>query len=163
MPCDGGPKLHLPALALVVLGLLLPGCGGSTDTVTAKEAPVLGGEAAYTRPASARATARSAGLAVTLTATPTRAKTGSPVAFNLTVYVPYASGALGYQLRYGDGTSAGQGAVPLFCIEGGGAPRHQTWRLTHRYKAAGRYRVSAIVYVNCTSDHATATVAVDVT
>jgi hypothetical protein len=89
MSCDGEPKLHLPALAIVTLGLLLSGCGGSKDTVRPKEAPVLGGEAPYKRPASARATARSGSLAVTLTATPTRAKTGSPVEFNLTAYVPW--------------------------------------------------------------------------
>ncbi len=104
----------------------------------------------------------SGGLAVTLTATPTRAKTGSPVEFNLTAYAPHAPGALGYQLRYGDGTSAAQSTVPLICVEGRGAPMRQTWRLTHRYKAAGRYRASVSVYVNCTSDHATATVAVSI-
>jgi hypothetical protein len=143
MSCDGGPKLHLPALAMVALGLLLSGCGGAKDTVTAKDAPVLG-------------------LGVTLMATPTRASTGSPVEFNLTAYASHAPGAFGYQLRYGDGTSAAQSTVPQFCIAGGGTPRRQTWRLTHRYKAAGRYHVSVSVYVNCTSDHATATVTVSI-
>ncbi len=95
-------------------------------------------------------------------ATPMRAKTGSPVEFNLTSYAPHVTGAFGYQLRYGDGTSAAQEAVPLICLAGKGAPVRQTWHLVHRYKAAGRYRISASVYVNCTSDHATATVAVSI-
>ncbi|HEY4812820.1 MAG TPA: hypothetical protein VIH71_17365 [Solirubrobacteraceae bacterium] len=126
-----------------------------------KDAPVLGG--ADKQSASSSATARSGDLAVTLTATPMGAKTRSPIEFNLTAYAPHAPGAFGYQLRYGDGTSAAQNTVPLICIAGKGAPMHQTWQLVHRYKAAGRYRVSASVYINCTSDHATATVAVNVT
>jgi len=112
---------------------------------------------------SSRATTRSAGLAVTLTATPMRAKTGSPVELNLIAYAPHAPGAIGYQLRYGDGTSTAESTVPLICVAGRNAPIRQTWHLTHRYKAAGRYRVSVSVYVNCTSDHAMATVLVDVT
>lgn len=161
MSCDGGPKLYLPALAVIALGLLLPGCGGSQDTVKAKDAPVLGG--AEKQSTSSKATARSRGLAVTLTATPMRAKTRSPVEFNLTAYAPRAPGVIGYHLRYGDGTSTAQNTVPLICIAGRSTPARQTWRLTHRYKVAGRYRVSASVYINCTSDHATATVAVNVT
>lgn len=113
--------------------------------------------------ASSRATARSGGLAVTLTAIPGRAKTGSPVEFNLTAYAPHAPGAIGYQLRYGDGASTAQNTVPLICVAGRNTPTRQTWHLTHHYRAAGRYRVSASVFVNCTSDHATATVGVDVT
>ncbi len=92
-----------------------------------------------------------------------RAKTHSPIEFNLTAYAPHAPGAFGYRLRYGDGASAAQEAVPLICLAGKGAPMRQAWRLTHRYKAAGRYRVSVSVYVNCTSDHTTATVAVSIT
>lgn len=109
---------------------------------------------------TSRAPTRSGDLAVTLTATPMRAKTHSPVEFNLTAYTPRAPGAFGYQLRYGDETSAAQEAVPLICLAGKGAPMRQTWNLVHRYKAAGRYRVSASVYVNCTSNYATATVTV---
>jgi hypothetical protein len=121
---------------------------------------VLGG--ADKQSPSSRATARSAGLAVTLTATPTRAKIGSTLQFEVTASDAHALGALGYQLRFGDGTSA-ENVVPQFCVAGKGAPSRQTWRLSHRYKAAGRYRVSASVYVNCTSDHATATVTVSMT
>ncbi len=104
-------------------------------------------------------TERSGGLVATLTAKPTRAQIGSTVRFEVTASVRHALGALGYQLRYGDGTSA-ENVVPQFCVAARGAPRRQTWRLSHRYKAAGQYRVSARVYVNCTSDNATAAVAV---
>jgi len=152
--------LHLPALAIVALGLL-PGCGGSQDTTRAKDEPVRGG--AEQQSASSKATAHSGGLAVTLTATPRRAKAGSPVEFNLTAYAPHAPGAISYQLRYRDGTSTAQNTVPLICVAGRNTPTRQTWHLTHRYKAASRYRVSVSVYVNCTSNHVTATVAVDVT
>ncbi len=158
LSCNGGPKWHLPAVAIVALGLLLSGCGGSQDTTRAKDEPVRGGAAQQ----SSRATARSGGLAVTLTATPGRAKTGSPVEFNLNAYAPHAPGAIGYQLRYGDGTSTAQNIVPLICVAGRNTPTRQTWHLTHRYKAAGRYRVSVSVYVNCTSEHAMATVAVSI-
>ena len=113
--------------------------------------------------ASSRTTARSGDLAVTLTATPMRAKTHSPVEFNLTAYAPHAPGAFGYQLRYGDGTSAAQNTVPLICVEGRRTPKRQTWRLSHRYKTAGQYHVSVSVYVNCTSDHAAVAITVSVT
>ena len=160
MPCDlRGSKLRLLALTIVVLGILLPGCGDSKDTAKANDAPVL--EGVKRESTSSRATARSGSLVVTLTATPMRAKTGSPVEFNLTANASDAPGALGYQLHYGDGTSA-ENVVPQFCVAGRGTPTRETWHLTHRYKAAGRYRVSASVYVNCTSDHATATVVVSI-
>jgi hypothetical protein len=105
------------------------------------------------------ATGRSGGLIATLTATPARAKIGFTVQFEVTASVRHAPGALGYRLRYGDGTGA-ENVVPQFCVAGRGAPRRQTWRLSHRYKAAGGYHASASVYVNCTSDNATAAVAV---
>lgn len=109
-----------------------------------------------------KAAERSGGLTVMLTATPTHAKTGSPIEFKLIAYSPHAPGAFGYQLHYGDGTSA-ENVVPQFCVVGRGVPTRETWYLAHRYKAAGHYRVSVSVYVNCTSHHVTATVAVDVT
>src|ERR1700733_14034365 len=160
MPCDGGPKPHLPALAIVALGLLLPGCGGATGTAKAKDAPVL--RATAKQSVSSRVTVRSGGLAITVTATPARAKIGSTVQFGVKASEAHALGALGYQLRDAERTRA-ENVVPQFGVAGTGAPIRQTWRLSHRYKAAGQCRVSASVYVNCTSDHATATVAVDVT
>jgi hypothetical protein len=152
-------KLHLFALAIVALGPLLPGCGGSKDTAQVKHSSVLGG--AKKQPVSLRDTAHSVGLTVILTATPTRAKTDWPVQFNFIAYASHALGALGYQLRFGDGTSA-ENVVPQFCVAGEGAPRRQMWRLSHHYKATGRYRASVSVYVSCSSDSATATVAVSI-
>jgi hypothetical protein len=148
-------------VAVIALGLLLPGSGGSHDTIKTNDAPVLGG--AGNQSASSRATARSGGLAVTLTATPMLAKTHSPVEFNATAYERRTPGALGYELRYGDGTSAAQDMVPLFCLMRRNAPIRKTWRESHRYRKQGRYTVSLTVHVNCTSEHATATVTVDVT
>jgi PKD domain len=161
MSCDGRPKLHLPALAVITLGLLLPGCGGSQDTINAKGAPVLGG--AENQSTSSRATARSGGLVITLTAKPIQAKIGSPVELNATAYERHTPGALGYELRYGDGTSVAQDMVPQFCLMGKNTPVRRIWRLSHRYRKPGRYTVSLTVHVNCTSAHATATVAVSVT
>jgi hypothetical protein len=156
-----GSKLYMmSALAVVALGMLLAGCGGSKDPAQAKDAPVLRG--AKREATSSSGAAPSGGLVVTLTATTMQAKIGSPVQFNLTAYAPHAPGAIGYQLLYGDGTSTAQNTVPLICVAGRNTPTRQTWRLAHRYKAAGRYRVSVSVYVNCTSDHATSTIAVDV-
>lgn len=159
---SGERSRSLPSLVLAVLALggLMDGCGASGSTA----------QAGHTRtsdesgkvPAVVTATERSGGLIATLTATPTRAEIGATVQFEVTASVRHALGALGYQLRYGDGTSS-TNFVPQFCVAGRGASRRQMWRLSHRYKAAGRYRVSASVYVNCTSDHAMATVAVDVT
>jgi hypothetical protein len=146
--------------AIVASVMLFPGCGASKDTAEGTRATAR--RRLEMQHASARATVRSAGLAVTLTATPVLAKTGTPVEFKLTAYAPHAPGAFGYQLRYGDGTSAGHSTVPLVCIEGESVPMRQTWRLTHRYKAAGRYRVSVSVYVDCTRDHATTTVRVSI-
>jgi hypothetical protein len=154
-----GWKLYLTTLGLA-LGLLLPGCGGSRDTSKIKDAPVL--EGVEKQSTSSSATAPSGSLTISLTAIPMRANTDSPVKFNLIAYAPHATGAFGYQLHYGDGTRTAQESVPLICIEGEGVPKRHTWHLVHRYEATGRYRASVIVYVNCTSDHATATVAVSI-
>jgi hypothetical protein len=155
-----GPRPHPFALAIIAFAALLPGCGGSKDATLTIRAPVLAG--AERQPKLARAAARSGGLAVTLKATPARVRIGTPIEFDLTAYAPHPAGAFNYQLRYGDGTNATQITVPLTCIEGRSAPMRQTWHLTHRYKSAGQYRVSVSLYVNCTSDHATATAMVTV-
>jgi hypothetical protein len=166
-----GPKPYLVSPAIVAL--LLSGCGGSngtagsTGSAHAERAPVPGERAPVPgrvgkEPPSSIASTPSGSLAVTLTAAPMRAKAGSPVRFELTAYAPRASGALGYQLRFGDGTST-HNVTPQFCVAGRGVPTRQTWHLSHRYKAAGRYRVSASVSVNCSSDFGTAGVVVDVT
>jgi len=152
-----GPK---PYVVLAISTLMLSGCGGSKDTARADRAPVLGG-AEEQSAASASATVRSGGLTIKLTATPGRAKTSATIKFQVTASAQSAAGALGYQLRYGDGTSA-ENVVPQFCVAGRGTPVLEAWHLSHRYKAAGLYRVSASVYVNCTSDHATATVVISI-
>jgi hypothetical protein len=71
-----------------------------------------------------------------------------------------ASGALSYQVGYGDGT-VDQAAAPLFC-RSPSAPESQTWSLSHSYTAAGSFTVSATVTANCTSGRATASLAVGV-
>jgi hypothetical protein len=90
-----------------------------------------------------------------------RAGTGATIRFKVMASAQSAAGALGYQLRYGDGTSA-ENAVPQLCVAGRGTPTREIWHLSHRYKAAGHYRVSASVYVNCTSEHGTVTVVVSI-
>jgi hypothetical protein len=159
---DGERSRSLPWLALVVLALGVPaaGCGASGGMAQAEHA--LTSDGAWKSAASVTATERTGGLTVALTATLTPAKIGSMVQFGVTASDRHALGALGYQLRYGDGTSA-ENLVPQFCVAGKDTPTRQAWRLSHAYKAAGRYRVSVTVYVNCTSDHATTAVSLIVT
>jgi hypothetical protein len=105
-------------------------------------------------------TARSGGLTVRLVVAPTPVRRGSAVRIEVAAQARHAPGALGYLLRYGDGTTSGSHAVPQFCLSGAGKSVGQTWRLGHRYPARGRYVVSVSVYVNCTDDRATAAVPV---
>jgi hypothetical protein len=93
---------------------------------------------------------------VRLVVGPTVAKVGAAVRIELTAQARHAPGAFGYLLRYGDGHASRSGAVPQFCIAGAAPAAHQTWRLAHRYRAPGRFVVSASVNVNCTDDRATA-------
>ncbi len=98
----------------IVLGALatLGGCGAGAAATSS-------GAAA----ASTTATARAGGLVVTLAVTP--ARVGAAVQVELTARTPHASGALGYLLRYGDGTTGGSGAVPQFCLAGAAPPAHR--------------------------------------
>jgi hypothetical protein len=114
------------ALAMFALSSLMAGCGASGSTARTGHSVISGGK--ERRTASVKAAERSAGLTVMLTATLTHAKTGSPVEFNLTAYSPHVPGAFGYQLHYGDGTSA-ENVVPQFCVAGGGTPTRETWHL----------------------------------
>ena len=77
-----------------------------------------------------------------------------------TAYARRATGALGYGLRYGDGTSAPPIEVPQFCLAGRGRPVRQSWRFSHRYRAPGRFRASLSVQVNCGGAQATAALSV---
>jgi hypothetical protein len=97
-----------------------------------------------------------------LTVKPAVARVGAAVEIELDARAWRAPGAISYVLHYGDGVGTGSGAVPQFCIAGTVPPAHRTWRLEHRYQAAGRYVVSVSVRVNCTRDHATASTPVRV-
>jgi hypothetical protein len=161
------PRIQPLLAAAIVIGVLLPGCGGSRSTAREDGTTVRDGADGRSAPASATvrsapasATVRSAGLTITLSAVPARFKVGSPVTFSATAYERHAPGALGYQLLYGDGTSAPESAVPLFCLTGKGGPVHKRWRFTHRYSRPGRFTASLTVQVNCARDVARATVTV---
>ena len=100
--------------------------------------------------------ANSRGLTITLSAVPARAAAGATVQFNLSLAARAANGALGYMVKFGDGSSHAN-AIPMYCLAGPGRPEHQTWRLTHRYAHAGTYHVSAVGYANCGPDHTSVT------
>lgn len=104
----------------------------------------------------------SSGLSVTLTARPTRAAAGFPVEFTLAMADEHANGAFGYEVRFGDGTNRTI-AVPQYCLAPPGKPEHASWRFLHRYSRAGKYRVSVLGYVNCTSTRVTTAITVTVT
>ncbi len=141
------------AASVVACVAAMPGCGAGEGSIGSDPQDAPRGDAG---------TARSGGLTATLVVSPAAVKPGGVVAIELLARARNAPGAVGYQLRYGDGTGAGSGAVPQFCVAGPGLPTHRVWRLKHRYRAAGRYVVSASVYVNCTRDHATANASVRV-
>ena len=101
------------------------------------------------------------GLSVTLTVKPWRADRGAAVRFNLSVSDSHATGALGYLVEFGDGSSAAP-ALPMYCLAGGGRPAHQTWQLSHRYLRSGHYKVMASGFANCGSGRVTAAVNIDV-
>ncbi|HXR21689.1 MAG TPA: hypothetical protein VN786_03950 [Acidimicrobiales bacterium] len=101
------------------------------------------------------------GLSVTLTVKPWRAGRGAAVQFNLSVSDSHATGALGYLVEFGDGSSAAP-AMPMYCLAGGGRPAHESWQLSHRYVRSGHYKVMASGFANCGSGRVTATVNIDV-
>lgn len=101
------------------------------------------------------------GLSVTLTVKPWRAVAGAAVQFKMSVTDSHATGALGYLLVFGDGSSAAP-ALPMYCLAGPGRPAHQNWQLSHRYLKAGHYKVMASGFANCGSGRVTASVNVDV-
>jgi hypothetical protein len=139
----------LSVLAMVVLGVLGAGCGASDGM-----APQRG--------VRTTATAHHGGLTIALVAAPVHAKAGAPVRFTASAREGHAAGAIGYRLDYGDGMAAESGVTPMFCIAGPAPAAYRTWRFSHRYRSVGRYRALLHVYVNCTSDHATATVPVTI-
>jgi hypothetical protein len=74
----------------------------------------------------------------------------------------HATGALHYMVTFGDGSRAAD-AVPEFCLAGPGKSTSETWTLPHSYVAAGSYKVSVTVAVNCSSAAATALLTVSPT
>jgi hypothetical protein len=96
---------------------------------------------------------------VTLTAISAVVSPGVTVRFLARAQESHATGALSYQLLYGDGTSD-QAATPALCRPGAGVPAQETWRLTHHYRAAGSYSAAVTVQAQCTTDRAMATVPV---
>jgi hypothetical protein len=101
-------------------------------------------------------TATSRDLRISLSVIPARAAPDEPVLFNLTITDRAANGALGYIVRFGDGTSHAN-VIPMFCLAGKGRPEHEAWRMAHRYARAGSYHVSAIGYANCGPDRGSVT------
>jgi len=140
------------AAALVTAGLVLPLLAGFPATAGATTAFPMAGP--ISREPDATSSAR--GLSVTLAVTPPRAVPGAPVAFTLSLAARAANGALGYMVRFGDGSSRAN-AIPMYCLAGPGRPEHATWRLVHRYARAGSYHVSVTGYANCGPDRTNVT------
>jgi hypothetical protein len=92
---------------------------------------------------------------------PWRASRATAFHFDLSVTDSHATGALGYLLVFGDGSSAAP-VMPMYCLAGPGRAEHQTWQLSHRYLKAGHYKVMASGFANCGSGRVTATVNIDV-
>lgn len=76
--------------------------------------------------------------------------------FALSVTDSHANGALGYVLKFGDGSS-GSPVMPMYCLAVGRAA-HATWQLTHRYSSAGHYKTTATAFSNCGGGRVTTTV-----
>jgi hypothetical protein len=101
------------------------------------------------------------GLSITLTVKPWQVERGAAVQFKLSVTDSHATGALGYLLMFGDGSSTAP-ALPMYCLAGPGRPAHQSWQLSHRYVKSGHYKVMASGFANCGAGRVTATVNIDV-
>jgi hypothetical protein len=84
------------------------------------------------------------------------------VKFTLTISDDHVLGAFGYVVKFGDGTTRTI-AVPQYCLALPGRPGRATWRFAHRYGKPGRYRVSAVGYMNCSSERATKVVSLIIT
>jgi hypothetical protein len=147
-------------LGLVAVLALVAACGAcSSGTATSGSASrtTAGGPASTATPSTtARNGATSGGLAVTLSAAPAHATSGSSVGFTLKATETRATGALHYEVAFGDGATSAN-PTPLFCRAGPGRPSSQTWSLTHHYATPGTYTVTATVGVNCSPDRTTVT------
>lgn len=110
---------------------------------------------------TARARSSAGGLAVQVSASPSPATTAGTVRLRVKAGMEHARGALSYDLSYGDGTT-GSNVTPDVCLGGSGSPRRVTWRLRHRYRAAGTYHVAVTVGAACSPYRVTARVTVHV-
>jgi hypothetical protein len=132
-----GGKSNL--LVAAACGLVVVACWGFAGAADAPPHPL-------------RALAESDGVRVVVTAVGSGAS--ATLHFTVSATVAHARGALGYDVAFGDGTTTSN-PVPQFCVAGNGIRQHAVWHLAHHY-AAGSYRVSITVRVNCTRAAATA-------
>lgn len=138
-PARSGRLLRMGTLAAAGALVLAGGCGTG-----APASPPAG---------QVQASAASDGLAVHVEARPSTP--AGTVQVTVRADATHAPGALGYEVHFGDGTTA-HNAVPQFCLAGPGPSRKATWHLTHRYARAGTYHLAVRVSINCTTTAATA-------
>jgi PKD domain len=127
------------------------GCGGRSP-------PATGGAQHHAR---IKLTAASGPLTLVMTVTPARTVPGEPVSFIISIRDRAGTGALGYQLDFGDGASSGN-VTPLFCRALPALPEHESWTVRHRYRSPGRYRFLVHGHANCSPYRITATADVGV-
>ena len=156
----GPRRAALVAAVAVVVAMSAATTSSATPSAVLEATALVPGTVA---PAEGHRTSTTSfgGLSVTLTVRPWRADRGAAVQFNLSVSDSHATGALGYLLVFGDGSSTAP-AMPMYCLAGGGRPAHQTWQLSHRYLRSGHYKVMASGFANCGSGRDTASVNLDV-
>jgi hypothetical protein len=107
--------------------------------------------------ASSSVTGTDGGLTVTFTSS----ETGSAVTFDITWSETEAYGAVGPEvLSFGDGTSEGFG-TPEYCLAKPMAASGDR-SISYTYDAAGNYTASVTVGANCTPDHLTLTLPINI-
>jgi hypothetical protein len=167
------------ASALALMALILAGCsstphGGGHGSTAAKKghstpvtlgAPVTSTSTSSTTLPPTTTTlpktvnGSNGGLTIALTVDPIRGTAGQTVRFILNAKEAQATGALFYNITYGDGES-GSFVTPAVCKAGPGKPATQVWNLPHTYATPGTYTATVTVGVNCSDDKATTSVAV---
>ncbi len=164
------------AIPFLLTAMVLAACGGSPATrasthttsptsrtsTTKVTAPVGAATTTTTAKATGPVQASDDGLMFEVTDEPAHGPVTAPVMFTITATATHATGALHYVVSFGDGSQAAD-AVPEFCLAGPGKTTSETWTLPHTYAAAGSYKVSVTVAVNCSSATATAMLAVSPT
>jgi hypothetical protein len=163
--------------ALASTAILLAACsspgphGGSSTSTTAKQTPVTLGAPVVTTSTTTTTvppppvalpktvSGTDGGLSFSLTVDPVRGTAGQVVRFILQAAETHATGALTYDITYGDGQS-GSFTTPAVCKSGPGKPAKQLWNLPHTYASPGTYTATVTVSVNCSPDKATSSVVV---